>query len=62
MIRIVIEEGVLPPDQVAEAPEHQRAERPHGEARGEGEQREDEAAVGFTPEKNCLPMIAASEP
>ena len=37
------EEGVFAADDVAEAPEHDRAERPHQEARGEGEQREDVA-------------------
>ena len=36
------EEGVLAPDHVADAPEHQSAERPHGEPGGEGGEREDE--------------------
>src|SRR5207342_2917769 len=40
------QEGVLAPDQVAESAEHQRAERPHRETGGEGEQGEDEGA-GF---------------
>ncbi|EEF93800.1 hypothetical protein CATMIT_01563, partial [Catenibacterium mitsuokai DSM 15897] len=38
------QEGVLAPDHVAEPAEHQRAERPHREAGGEGEQGEDELA------------------
>ena len=37
------EEGALAADEVAEPPEHQRAEGPHEEARREGEQSEDEA-------------------
>ncbi len=36
------QEGVLAPDQVPEAPENERAERPHEKARCEGEQRKDE--------------------
>jgi hypothetical protein len=36
------EEGVFAADEIAEPTEHQRAERPHREAGGEGEQREDE--------------------
>ena len=36
------EEGVLAPDHVAEAAEHQRPERPHEEARRESQQRGDE--------------------
>ena len=35
------QEGVLAPDEVAEPAEHQRAERPHEEAGGERQQRED---------------------
>ena len=35
------EEGVFAADQVADAAEHQRAERAHQEACGEGQQRED---------------------
>jgi hypothetical protein len=37
------EEGVFAADEVADAAEHQRAERTHQEARREGEQREDVA-------------------
>ena len=37
------EEGVFAADEVAEAAEHQRAERAHQEAGGKGEQREDVA-------------------
>ncbi len=36
-------ERVLAPDHIAETPEHDRAERPHGETRREAEQGEDEA-------------------
>ena len=43
MIRIVIEEGVLAADEVAEPAEDERAERTHEEAGGESEQREDVA-------------------
>ena len=39
---MVIEEGVLAADQVAEPAEEQRAERADREASGKGEQREDE--------------------
>jgi hypothetical protein len=46
------EEGVLAPDQVAEPAEHERAERPHREAGGEGQQGEDEAA-GSTPRRTA---------
>ena len=57
------QEGVLAPDQVAEPAEHQRAERPHQEAGGEGQQREDVARWSRrTGVKNCSPMMAASEP
>ena len=35
------EEGVFAADEVANTAEHERAERAHEEARGEGEQRED---------------------
>ena len=40
------QEGRLAADHVADAAEEQRAERTHGEAGGEGEQREDEADIG----------------
>ena len=40
------QEGVLAADRVAEPAEQQRAERTHGKAGGEGEQREDEADIG----------------
>ena len=40
MIRIVIRKVVLPADEVAEAAEHEGAERAHEEAGREGEQRE----------------------
>ena len=40
------EEGVFAADGVAETAEDQRAERTHGKAGGEGEQREDEADIG----------------
>ncbi len=43
MIPMVTRKVYLAPDQVADPPEHQRAERPHREARGEGGEREDEA-------------------
>jgi hypothetical protein len=36
------EERVLAPDHIAEAPEHDRAERPHRETRGKAEKRENE--------------------
>ena len=37
------EEGVLAADKIAQSAEYQRAERPHQEARGKGQQREDVA-------------------
>ena len=37
------EEGVFAADEIADAAEHQRAERAHQEAGGKGEQREDVA-------------------
>ena len=37
------EKGVLAANQIAQPAEHQRAERPHQEARGKGQQREDVA-------------------
>ena len=40
------EERVLAPDDVADAAEHQGTQGTHGEACGEGEQREDEGNVG----------------
>jgi hypothetical protein len=43
MIRIVTRNVYLRPDHVAQPAEHQRAERPHDEAGGKGQQREDEA-------------------
>ena len=36
------EEGVLAPDEIPEAAEHERAERPHEKPCGERQQREDE--------------------
>ena len=56
------EEGVLAADEVAEAAEHDRAERADGEAGREREEREDERLVSFSAEKNCLAMIPASDP
>ena len=41
------EEGVLSPDQVTEATEHQRAERAHRKTCGKGKQSEDESAGGI---------------
>ncbi len=40
------EEGVFAPDQIAEPPEHQRAERAHRKPGGKGAERQDEAG-GF---------------
>jgi hypothetical protein len=40
------QEGVFTPDQVAQPPEHQRAERPHQKTRGKGQQGEN-VARGF---------------
>ncbi|KAG0752885.1 hypothetical protein G6F22_021683 [Rhizopus arrhizus] len=40
------QEGVFASDQITQAAEHQRAERPHGKASGERQQREDEARSG----------------
>jgi len=56
------EEGVLAADEIAEPPEHQRAERAHGEPAANARSANTNAAVGFTPEKNCFDMTAASEP
>jgi hypothetical protein len=39
------QEGVLAPPEVAQPPEHERAERPDREARREGQKCDDEAAV-----------------
>ena len=44
---MVMRKVYLRPISVAEAAENQRAERTHGKAGGEGEQREDEAALGW---------------
>jgi hypothetical protein len=56
------QEGVLAPDHVAQAAEHQRAEGAHDEACRKGQQREDEGRSGIQPLKNCLAMMAASDP
>ena len=62
MITMVIEERVLAADQVAEPAEHQRAERPHAKPAANASSAKMNAVVSLTPAKNCLPMIAASEP
>jgi hypothetical protein len=56
------QEGVLAPDHVAQAAEHDGAERTHQEAGSKRQQREDEPGARSRPLKNCLAMIAASEP
>ncbi len=56
------EEGVFAADQVAEAAEEERAERPHGKTGGEGEQREDECRRRMTPEKKYLARNTPSVP
>ena len=48
------EEGALAADQVPQSPEDERAERPDEEARGEGEQREDEARGLVDPGEELL--------
>jgi len=45
------QEGVLTADHVAQAAEHQRAERAHDEAGGEGEQGEDEGCIRVADEE-----------
>jgi hypothetical protein len=39
------QEGHLPPHHVADAPEYDRTERPHGKSSGEREQRKDERRI-----------------
>ncbi len=48
------EEGVLAANEVAQPPEHQRPERAHGEAGGEGEQGEDESGGLVHPGEELL--------
>ncbi len=48
------EEGVLTPDHVAQAAEHDSAEGPHGKACGEGQQGEDERGGFIDPGEEML--------
>ena len=60
MIRIVIRNVYLRPDEVADAPEHQRAERAHQEnPPRKPAARRCRPVVFGNAEKNCAPMILA---